>query len=78
MLENEKFEGIHYSRFIASWANVAGDAPYAIDEWLETITVNGKPLPEEVIRKICDMAWTGKLELETSARLFVKKLKEQG
>lgn len=78
MFENKKFEGIHYSRFIASWTNEVGFVSYEMKDWLKTITINDKHLPDDVIEEIYEMGSTGKLELETSAKFFAKKLKEQG
>ena len=71
MFENKKFEGIYYSRFVASWVNTNGKI-YRDEfmEWLKTITVNGKHLPEEVIYEITEMGTNGKLELEIQARQF--------
>lgn len=76
MLENNAFENIHYSRFVASWNNVMvgrydkWEDRKAFRAWLKTITVNGKSLPESVIREICDLKNNGKFELEELARKF--------
>lgn len=76
MLENNGFEQIHYSRFIASWNNVAGRRydkwtdRKAFRAWLKTLSVNGKSLPESVIREIVDLRNNGKFELEELARKF--------
>ena len=42
----------------------------AFRAWLKTITVNGKALPESVIREICDLKNNGKFELEELAKKF--------
>jgi len=68
--ENKKFEGIHYSRIIASWANKGVRNDELFKEWLGTITINDKSIPPEVIDEIYDMATCGKLELETSVIRF--------
>lgn len=74
MLENKYFEGIHYSRFIASWFNVAGDDKnYLFEDWLEQLEINGKHMSEDVIRDIKEMKNCGKLELEGSVRSFLIK-----
>lgn len=76
MLENKTFENIHYSRFIASWNNVAGRRydkwtdRKAFIAWLKTLSVNGKSLPKSVIREIVDLKINGKFELEELARKF--------
>ena len=76
MLENNGFELIHYSRFIASWNNVnAGKYDKRTDRkafraWLKTLSVNGKSLPESVIREIVDLRNNGKFELEELAKKF--------
>ena len=83
--ENKVYEGIHYSRFIASWYNAGGGN---INDWrnhgretfknfLRTLTINGKPIPEEVIYEIAIFATNGKLELETSAKAFIKAMKAE-
>lgn len=74
MFENKVYEGIHYSRFIASWTNVVGPVTYEIKDWLRSLRINGKQMPESVIDEIYEMGETGKLELETSARAFKEKL----
>ena len=76
MFENKHFEGIYYSRFIASWNNVAGRRydkwtdRKAFRAWLKTLSVNGKSLPESVIREIVDLRNNGKFELEELAKKF--------
>lgn len=68
-------DGVHYSRIIASWSNACrhyGTPTYfgeLFKEWLKEIGV-----PEEDIRNIQEMARNGKMELETSAKLFLHKL----
>lgn len=76
--ENKTFEGIHYSRFIASWRNAAGKDRCSgeFEMWLEHLEINGKHLPETVVREISDMAITGKLELENDIRNFKVNLDE--
>lgn len=71
MFENKNFEGIHYSRFVASWTNVNGKI-YRDEfmDWLRTIEINGKKMPEDVISDIAEMGCCGKLELEIQAKQF--------
>lgn len=83
MFENKYFEGIHYSRFIASWYNVGGKRihshvdsekrPNEFVRWLKQIVVNDKHMPEEVINDILEMATNGKLELEVNAARFMEQ-----
>ena len=67
--------GIFYSRVIASWMR----AHYGIGtdpdfrEWLRTLKINGQPIPESVIDEIVFLKDNGKLELEESARRFIKE-----
>ena len=90
MFNNKVYEGIHYSRFIASWYNAGGESINGVERvnkrgeptkfvrgrtvfknWLRTLTINDKPIPEEVINEIAEFGANGKLELETSARAFL-------
>lgn len=69
MLENKKTEaGIHYSRYIASWVN-AGENYFGcmFEDWLKS-----EGCKENEIREIVEMAIGGKLELEKSAKSFIK------
>lgn len=72
--ENKLYEGIHYSRFIVSYAKEGGDLGKRrkFEEWLRTLVINGKHIPEEVIDEISFIASNGKFELENSAREFLK------
>lgn len=72
--ENKIYEGIHYSRFIVSYAKAGGylGRRREFECWLHTLTINGKPIPDEVINDISFLATNGKLELEDSAREFLK------
>ena len=77
-MENKTFEGIFYSRFIASWNNatVGRYSDSRLDEraftkWLMTIKVNGKEIPNDVIREIRELKTSGKFELEEWAKKFV-------
>lgn len=70
--ENKEFEGIYYSRFIASWENVGGKPNSKMKYWLKTLTINGKTIPNEVIKEIMELATNGKLELESSAKRYLE------
>lgn len=64
-MENKTFEGIHYSRFIASYNKVKGKIYYNdFKEWLSSLIINGKIMPEDVIVEVAKMATNGKLELQ--------------
>lgn len=78
-------QGIHYLRYLMSWINVGGDFDsdhywdykstgknkwqgfHGFEKWLRSIQ-----LPEEEVKEIISMAGMGKLELEESARKFLK------
>lgn len=81
--ENSTFEGIHYSRIIASWYNVGGKRirshvdsekrPNDFVRWLRTLSINGRNIPEDVIHDILEMASNGKMELEFEAYNYMKE-----
>ena len=77
--ENKTYERIHYSRFIASWINQGGKfdrkGQIQFGDWLDTLTINGKAIPEEVIDDIIDFGSNGKLELQISALKFLAENK---
>lgn len=69
--ENKEFEGIHYSRFIASFANEGGKVrSKSFKCWLKQLIINGKSMPEDVVDEIYFIATNGKLELEDNAAKF--------
>ena len=71
--ENGIFEGIYYSRFIASWYRMGGSK--YIDEftdWLNQLVINGKHLDEHTINSIRRLFNNGKLELEMNVKSQVK------
>lgn len=69
-----------YSRYIASWSNVQGHAYFGFDEkfkeWLRS-----EGLTEDEVMDCALQANCGKLELETSAKIFlteaVRKMYEE-
>ncbi len=76
MFENKKTKkhGVHYSRYIASYMKEAArfNRPLYRDElydWLIAIDVD-----EHEAMDIVEIATCGKMELETSAYLYLKKL----
>ena len=83
MFENKKTKkhDVNYSRYIASWLRKRGrwiEGDFCefdgyehcgyFAKWLRTIGVD-----EDEINDICRMAECGKVELEMSAMLFIKK-----
>ena len=72
MFENKKtkVQGVHYSRYIMSWANVYGYyfPREEFEDWLRS-----EGCDEDEVHDIYEMAGMGKLELEMSARKFIAK-----
>lgn len=73
MFENGNFNGIFYSRFIASWVRKGGMLKTGHDismfrKWLTEIGCD-----DETVDKITFLASNGKLELENSAERFLKE-----
>lgn len=73
MFENGNFNGIFYSRFIASWVRKGGMLKTGHDismfrSWLTEIGCD-----DETVDKITFLASNGKLELENSAERFLKE-----
>ena len=71
MFENGNFNGIFYSRFIASWVRKGGMLKTGHDismfkSWLTEIGCD-----DETVDKITFLAINGKLELENSAKKFL-------
>lgn len=82
---NELINGIHISRYIASWINAGGvlktrpefrkdmriDRYPTFRRWLGQLVINGRKLTDEEIRHIVNFATCGKLELESNAKNFI-------
>lgn len=78
MFENKTIEGIYISRFIASWENAGGNCRkdfVLFRKWLSSLIINGRHLTENEILDILFLAGNGKLELEDSAKAFIKENK---
>lgn len=73
MFENRTIEGIHISRFVVSWIKSGGKLNFTFKDWLRTLTINGRKLTDEEIYDIYNFGTNGKLELEESAKVFLKK-----
>lgn len=67
--------GIHYTRYIASWRRMGGKIFYGglFERWLKEV----QKLTDEEINDILLIATNGKMELEASAKMFMKANKEQ-
>lgn len=83
MLENKIVRGIHISRYVASWMKSGGtftQSPLngrgAFRKWLGTFRIDGVCLTEDEKQQICNYADNGKLELETSAKMFLEMRNE--
>ena len=66
---------IHYSRIIASWANVGGKFDQEFKNWLRSIEDESgdRLFDEETIADIYNLATCGKMEWEENARRFLNK-----
>ena len=81
MYENTLVHGIHKSRYVASWINSGGNMNtgrfirhgyVAFCKWLRTLVIDGTHLTNAEMIEITSYATNGKLELETSAKEFLK------
>ena len=73
--ENGTFNGIYYTRFIASWVRKGGKLEKGRDvanfrRWLASLGVD-----DMAISSIIFLATNGKLELESSAEKFLTNIK---
>lgn len=69
--ENVVIKGVHASRYIASWLRAGGGSKFfeSFDEWLKSLG-----LTEDERATIRYLAATGRLELEMSAKAYLKKV----
>lgn len=74
MFENKEINGIYISRYVASWRATGMKTNYIFKRWLEQLIINGRKLTAEEVAEIYSFATNGKLELETNAKLFAKKM----
>jgi len=72
MFENKIIQGVHATRYYSSWCRSGGD-PRNYDEFNEWLI--SLDLSKEERSDICHLAENGRLELETSARKWIKALK---
>lgn len=74
MFENKLINGIHASRYVASWVRAGGELYYGEDlcnfyRWLLSLG-----LTEDEAHHVKRLAENGKLELEVSAEMFINEL----
>ena len=75
MFENKlSHNGIHYSRYIASWI-IAGGSKLAayINQDFESWLRDSQKLTESEIQDIREIYTNGKMELESSAKLWIEE-----
>ena len=73
MFENGNFNGIFYSRFIASWVRKGGMLKTGHDISMFRCWLTEIGCDDETVDKITFLASNGKLELENSAERFLKE-----
>ena len=71
--ENKVINGIHCSRYVASWRATGCKTNYLFKLWLEQLVINERKLTANEVQFIYNFATCGKLELESNAKLFKKK-----
>ena len=71
MFENGNFNGIYYSRFIASWLRKGGKLKSGNDVGLFRAWLNSLGVDDISVNNIIFLATNGKLELENSAEKFI-------
>ena len=77
--KNSLVNGIHKSRYVASWMRAGGceketwmGCRSTFADWLRTLIINDRHLTEDEIQEICYLADNGKMELEYLAREFLR------
>lgn len=75
--ENKIIDGIHASRYVASYTHKVGKINFLFKDWLRQLVINGRNLTEEEIRYIYNYATNGKLELEDNAVVWLDKLRKE-
>lgn len=75
MFNNNVINGVHETRYIASWVKAGGVLRYGKDyryfrKWLISLG-----LTEDEANHIANLATNGKLELESSAKAFIENNK---
>ena len=74
MFENKLINGIHKTRYIASWLKAGGSLYFGedVDNFREWLLSTG--LTEDEAQDIVYLATNGKLELESTAKKFVQEV----
>lgn len=72
MFENKLINGIHVSRYFASWVRMCNKYQVRwcrkdFKDWLKSLEVDGEPLNDDDINYILNFSDNGKLELEIDA-----------
>lgn len=82
--ENRLECGIHPTRFIMSWVREGGSLKKRrgigyddFKEWLKTLIIDDKPLSDNDVDHIMFLAQNGMMELEYSAKNFLKNIKTE-
>lgn len=81
--ENKTECGLHPTRFIMSWVRAGGTFSHRgigyddFWDWLKTLIIDGKPLSDNDVDHIMFLANNGKMELEHSAKTYLKNLKTE-
>lgn len=73
--ENAVIRNMYISQYVASWAHVGGKFDRVgfqwFKKWLESLVIDGEKLTTIEIRRICNFAMNGKLELQEHAKGFM-------
>lgn len=74
MFTNNKIKDVHETRYIASWLKVGGELNtyQDIDNFRNWLLSLG--LTEDEAYHVSNLATCGRIELEASARIFIKNL----
>jgi hypothetical protein len=77
MFENKIIDGVHATRYIASWAKMGGDfghkskGRFDFYDWLKSLN-----LTDDEVDYIYNLATNGRMELEYSAKNFMSTLND--
>ena len=73
-LASDMIKGIPITRYIAAWYIGGGtQSIHRVRAWLRTLIIDGERLTDDEVETIAECTVTGKLELEESAKRFLKK-----
>jgi len=71
MFENKVINGIHATRYIASWWRAGGQFCYQDDYWRFEDWLRSIGLQNDDVRFISNLAQNGKMELQMNAKHFL-------